>query len=101
LSNIRRLVLDVLKPLSPSIIELAKQLADTQGVDGVDVSLVEMDTKSESVKITCEGENINYKEVEAVITDNGGSVHSVDKVSTGSTIIEEVPTHQDTESTLA
>lgn len=101
MSNIRRLVLDVLKPLSPSIVDLAKQLADIQGVDGVDVSLVEMDAKSESVKITCEGEDINFNDVEAVITDNGGSVHSVDKVSTGSTIIEEVPTHQDTESTLA
>lgn len=101
MSNIRRLVLDVLKPLSPSIVELAKQLADIQGVDGADVSLVEMDAKSESVKITCEGEDINFKEVESVITDNGGSIHSVDKVSTGSTIIEEVPTHQDKESTLA
>jgi len=101
LSNIRRLVLDVLKPQLPSIINFAKQLADLEGVDGVDVSLIEMDSKSESVKITCEGRNINYSEVEEVIINNGGTVHSVDKVATGSTIVEEVPTQQDIESTLA
>lgn len=100
MSNIRRLVLDVLKPQSPSIISLAKQLADIEGVDGVDVSLIEMDSKSESVKITCEGKNINYSNVEKVIIDNGGTVHSVDKVATGRAIIEEVPTQQDIESTL-
>lgn len=101
MSNIRRLVLDVVKPQFPSIIDLAKQLADLKGIEGVDVSLVEMDAKTESVKITCEGQNIRYKEVENVISTNGGTVHSVDKVSTGSTIVEEVPTHQDSESTLA
>ncbi len=67
----------------------------------MDVSLIEMDSKSESVKITCEGKDIDYSKVEEVIINNGGTVHSVDKVATGHTIIEEVPTQQDTETTLA
>ena len=37
MANIRRIVLDVLKPHSPNILEIAKQLADLVGVDGVDI----------------------------------------------------------------
>jgi uncharacterized protein len=94
LSNIRRVVLDVLKPHSPGIMELAIQLGDLPGVDGVDVSLIEMDQKVENVKITCEGDSINYNEVESVIKTNGASIHSLDKISVGTSLIEEVITHQ-------
>ena len=95
MANIRRLVLDVLKPHSPSLVELAVQLADLEGIIGVDISLKEMDQKVENVKITCEGENINFEEVERVIMQNGASIHSLDKVSAGASIIEEVTTQQD------
>lgn len=95
MANIRRIVLDVLKPHTPGLIELAAQLADLKGVNGVDISLKEMDQKVENVKITCEGDSINYKEIEGVIFRNGGSIHSVDKVSAGASLIEEVMTQQD------
>ena len=95
MANIRRVVLDVLKPHSPSIIELSTKIADLPGVYGVDISLIEMDQKVENVKITCEGDSINYEKVEQVIKQNGGSIHSLDKVSVGTSMIEEVTTHQD------
>jgi len=95
LANIRRVVLDVLKPHIPSMVELAEQLADIEGIDGVDVSLTEMDQKVENVKITCEGDSINYEEVEKIIIQNGASIHSLDKVSAGASLIEEVTTQQD------
>jgi len=95
LANIRRIVLDVLKPHTPNLIEMAEQLADLPGVIGVDVSLKEMDQKVENVKITCEGDNINFEQVEKVIIMNGGSIHSLDKVSAGTSLIEEVTTQQD------
>jgi len=95
LANIRRVVLDVLKPHTPSMVELAVQLADIEGIDGVDVSLTEMDQKVENVKITCEGDSINYEEVEKIIIQNGASIHSLDKVSAGANLIEEVTTQQD------
>ncbi len=91
----RRIVLDVLKPHSPGIVELATKLADLQGVYGVDISLIEMDQKVENVKITCEGDSINYEKVEQVIKQSGGSIHSLDKVSVGTSLIEEAITHQD------
>ncbi len=95
MANIRRVVLDVLKPHTPGVLELSKELADLQGVDGVDISLIEMDQKVENVKITCEGTSIDYQKVEEIIRKNGGSIHSLDKVSVGTSLIEEVVTHQD------
>ncbi|MBC8390104.1 MAG: DUF211 domain-containing protein [Actinobacteria bacterium] len=95
MANIRRVVLDVLKPHTPNMVELAVQLADIEGIDGVDVSLTEMDQKVENVKITCEGDSINYEEVEKIIIQNGASIHSLDKVSAGASLIEEVTTQQD------
>lgn len=95
MANIRRIVLDVLKPHSPNLVTLAAQLADLKGVDGVDISLKEMDQKVENVKITCEGDSINYEEVEKVIIQNGATIHSMDKVSAGASLIEEVTTSQD------
>lgn len=95
MANIRRIVLDVLKPHSPGILEIAEQLADLKGVDGVDISLIEMDQKVENVKITCEGDSIKYSKVENVIKQNGASIHSLDKISVGTSLIEEAVTHQD------
>ena len=95
MANIRRLVLDVLKPHSPNMVDMANQLADLDGVDGVNLSLMEMDQKVENVKITCEGASINYEKVEEVVLQNGGSIHSLDEVSAGTNLIEEVATPQD------
>ncbi|GAH95218.1 unnamed protein product [marine sediment metagenome] len=95
MANLRRVVLDVLKPHLPNVIELSSQLADLAGVDGVDISLIEMDQKVENVKITCEGDSIDYEKVEQIIRESGGSIHSLDKVSVGTSMIEEAITHQD------
>ena len=95
MSNIRRVVLDVLKPHTPDVLELSQELADLNGVDGVDISLIEMDQKVENVKITCEGTSIDYQKVKEIIRKNGGSIHSLDKVSVGTSMIEEAVTHQD------
>lgn len=94
MSLVRRLVLDVLKPHSPSIVELSQMLADTEGIDGVDITVYEIDRKVENVKITLEGSDINMDEIERVIQENGGTVHSVDKVSTGRKLVEEAKTMQ-------
>ncbi|MEE9593069.1 MAG: DUF211 domain-containing protein [Thermoplasmata archaeon] len=95
LSEIKRLVLDVLKPHQPSVIELSQSLATLDGVVGVNCVLDEVDQETESVKITIEGTNIDYGTVEAVIRGSGAVVHSVDSVSTGRKIVEEVKTPQD------
>jgi hypothetical protein len=95
LSDIKRLVLDVLKPHHPSIIELARRLSEVEGVLGVNCSLDEVDQETESIKITIEGNNINCDIVEEVISDSGAVIHSIDSVIAGKKLVEEVETPQD------
>jgi uncharacterized protein len=94
-SKIRRLVLDVLKPHQPTMLTLADRLGDLEGVVGVDLTLLEIDSKVENIKVTLEGDDVDFQAVAEVIQDAGGSVHSIDKVSTGRQLIDEVDTAQD------
>jgi hypothetical protein len=94
-NKIRRLVLDVLKPYEPSIIDLAQELSELEGIDGVNISIYEIDRKVENAKITIQGKNIVYDEVLKVIQDNGGAVHSIDLAVAGAIILDDVPTLQD------
>jgi hypothetical protein len=95
MGNLRRLVLDVLKPLDPSIVSLVQLLADLEGVDGVNISIYEIDRRVENAKITVEGQDLGYDEITGVIQENGGSVHSIDEVAAGRILIEDVITQQD------
>lgn len=95
MTEIKRLVLDVLKPHQPSLVELSRRLSSLTGVHGVNCTLDEVDQETESVKITIEGENIRFREVEEVIRESGAVIHSVDSVSTGRRLVEEVRTPQD------
>lgn len=95
MSDIRRLVLDVLKPHHPSIVDLARKLSALEGVSGVNCSLEEVDQETESIKITVEGIAIDFDVVEQAISESGAVIHSVDSVSAGKKLVEEVETPQD------
>ena len=77
------------------MLTLADKLGDISGIQGVDIALFEIDNKVENIKITLEGDDIDYQEVQEVVQDAGGSIHSIDKVSTGKHLIDEVETPQD------
>ncbi|MFQ6056000.1 MAG: DUF211 domain-containing protein [Methanosarcinales archaeon] len=95
MTEIKRLVLDVLKPHHPSILEIAKDLSNLRGINGVNLSLYEVDQQTENIKITIEGDNIKYDLVKEVIEDLGAVIHSIDEVAAGKTLVEEVQTLQD------
>jgi len=95
MGTVRRLVLDVLKPHEPTIIQLAQQLSKLPGVEAVNISIYEIDRKVENAKITIEGSDIQYESVAEANEENGGSVHSIDEVVAGKIIIEDAATPQD------
>jgi len=95
LGNLRRIVLDVLKPLEPNIVDLARKISSLPGIDGVNITIYEIDHHVENAKITVEGEQLSYREVYDLIVENGGAVHSIDEVAAGKRTVEEVETHQD------
>lgn len=93
--KIRRVVLDTLKPLELSIVDLARELSELDGIQAVNISIVEIDHKVENAKITIEGNDINTKNVIRMIEDQGASVHSMDEVVAGKMIIDDAATLQD------
>ena len=95
MANIRRLVLDTLKPHEPNIIDLANELSELVGVSAVNISIYELDRKVENAKITIEGEDISFDKVSETIDDMGGTIHSIDEVVAGKEIIDDAVTLQD------
>jgi hypothetical protein len=94
-SGVRRLVLDVLKLHDPSIVAFAIALEQIDGVAAVNCTLVEVDAKTENLKVVLEGVDLNFNLISKTINDLHGSVHSVDMVVTGSRFVEAIETPQD------
>ena len=86
-----RIVLDILKPHEPNIPYFAKYLSELEGVDGVNVTLMEIDKETENVKVTMQGNDLNFDKINEAIKQYGGSIHSVDEVVAGEQIIDTVP----------
>jgi len=93
--GLRRLVLDVLKPHKPSIVEVALKLSRLEGVNGVNCVLNEIDQETENLKIIIEGPNINFDDVSDTLADLGAVIHSIDNVVAGRKLVEDVETPQD------
>ncbi len=50
----------MLKLHNPTIIEIANTIRKLDGIDGVNISLYEVDQKTENVKITINGDRIDF-----------------------------------------
>ena len=79
--KIKELVLDVLKPHTPPLPVFASFLAEHNGVDKVEVSLVEMDERTESLGVILRGHDIDYDSLKEHMGKQGAVIHSVDKVT--------------------
>jgi len=89
-SPVRVVVLDLLKPHKPDILELGKEISRGGGVD-VNISVYAVDEKTESAKLSLAGRDIDLEKIRKVIEDNGAVIHSIDKVVIGSSHIIETP----------
>ncbi|MBD3186766.1 hypothetical protein GF325_08075 [Candidatus Bathyarchaeota archaeon] len=92
-SNIKRIVLDVLKPHEPELWYLAKELANMPsevGISGVNITLMEIDARTESIKVTVEGQNLVYDIIKEKMREMNCAIHSIDQVIAGKKIVEEV-----------
>jgi uncharacterized protein len=94
-AGIRRLVLDVLKPHYPLTLEYARALTKLEAISGVNLSLYEVDQQTENVKITIEGDDLDYERIKEVIEELGAVIHSIDEIAAGRRLVEEVETLQD------
>ena len=94
-NSLIRVVLDILKPHTPALPSFAMYLSDLDGVDGVNITLMEIDKDTENVKVTMEWTDLNYEKIREAVEQYGASIHSVDEVVAGKRLVEEVETHQD------
>ncbi|NIO36430.1 hypothetical protein GTO27_01870 [Candidatus Bathyarchaeota archaeon] len=83
--SIRRLLLDALKPRETSIIELAKALGSAGGVEEVYIVVSEVDSKTETIKLTVKGPQIEYNSVAMTMEKHGVSIRGVDEISVAKT----------------
>ena len=92
MAPVRRIVLDVLKPHDPELLEFSQTVTEVDGVDAVDVSLIELDKKVQNVKLVAEGEDLDYEPLQTAIEDLGATIHSVDEVACGDYLVDEAAT---------
>jgi hypothetical protein len=77
---VKRLVLDVLKPHQPNVLEFSQALAMAGGDYRVCATVLEVDEKTETLQVVVEGDAIDFGALESRIRDMGGSLHSIDEV---------------------
>ena len=77
---ITHIVLDVLKAHQPPLPEFAAFVGELGSIKRVDVTVVEMDEKTESLKVTIDAAHIDYEELRSHMAKQGAVIHSVDQV---------------------
>ncbi|GAB6148578.1 DUF211 domain-containing protein [Stetteria hydrogenophila] len=84
------MLLDILKPIKgPSIVDVARSLASLPGVDGVNITVKEIDVDTITLSMTIEGSNIDFSQLQSKLEELGCVIHSIDQVVAGKKIIEE------------
>ena len=73
--------MDVLKPRELSIVELAKALGVVDVEGDVEIIVSEVDSKTETLKVTIRGANIDYEAVSKIMDQYGVSVRGIDAIN--------------------
>ncbi len=95
-SFLRRIVLDVLKPHEPSLDVVSTELVNMfEEIDAVNITVYEIDQKTQNVKLTIQGINLDFPKIKVALEKFNCAIHSIDQVIAGKYIIENIETPQD------
>jgi hypothetical protein len=78
--RIRRLVLDVLKPHHPDVVEFGCLLAQRNSLR-VRVNVLEVDERTETLRVEVAGRDIDFAGLREAIEGFGASLHSIDEIA--------------------
>ncbi len=78
--QIKRVVLDILKPHLPDALTFSSELAACGQGYRVKLAVEEMDEKTETLKVELEAWHIDFEKVQEAINQMGASLHSIDEV---------------------
>lgn len=79
--SIRRLIVDSLKPRETSIIDLSRVICSVNGVEEVDITVTEVDVKTETIRLTIRGPNISFEDLSKIMSDHGVTIRSIDEIN--------------------
>lgn len=97
MATLKRMVLDVLKPRQPSIIDFASALSELGEGYRVVVKVDEVDDRTESVMVMLEGDCLDFESIQQNIQALGGSLHSIDEIEAVGSGGEEAGNHGETQ----
>lgn len=80
MAKIRRIVLDVLKPHQPNVVDFAISLAELADRCHVKIIVTEVDKKTENIILELTGDDVLFQMINEEIKKMGASVHSIDEV---------------------
>lgn len=80
--KVRKLVLDILKPHQPSLIEFAKSINLIKEAKIVNAIVRETDRETETIKLTIQGLDLDIDEIIQAVENLGAAIHSIDEVTT-------------------
>ncbi len=77
---VKRIVLDVLKPHQPNVLEFCQAIAEAGADYHVRLVVIEMDENTETLQIEITGDAVDFEATKLTISKMGGSLHSIDEV---------------------
>ncbi len=79
--HIRRVLIEALKSRETALVELSQTICAVNGVEECDIVVTDVDAKTETIKLTVRGANIEYSGILNILQENGVSVKGVDEVN--------------------
>lgn len=81
MARVQRLILDVLKPHQPNVLEFARTIAALGEDYQVDIQVIEVDEQTETLQVAIDGNSLDFDLISNAISESGASLHSIDEVS--------------------
>jgi len=79
--HIRRVLIEALKPRETALVELSQAICSVDGVEECDIVVTDVDAKTETIKLTIRGSNIEYNGISNIMHEHGVSVKGFDEIS--------------------
>jgi hypothetical protein len=67
------------------LVELSRAICSVNGVDECDITVTEVDAKTETIKLTVRGPDIDYNEIVKIMQKHAVSFRGVDEISVAKT----------------
>ncbi len=79
--HIRRVLIEAQKPREAMLVELSEAICSVNGVEECDIAVTDVDAKTETIKLTVRGPDIDYDEMLKIMHEHGMSIKGVDEIS--------------------